>query len=170
MKRTRSYTIAAILQLLLSLAAIGLSLPDIARGANEVNQAPDTIPYAALMMSLIIGVLGLVSAYGVWRVQKWGVILTIILRAVDGLTSLPGVAFGPTPMLQFLATISVVLAIVVIYLLLRREVDATEMDVVYLPEERSLHAMPSLKADQHGVAMVAEESATTGQAGADNGG
>lgn len=121
MKRTRSYTIAAILQLLLSLAAIGLSLPDIARGANEVNQAPDTIPYAALMMSLIIGVLGLVSAYGVWRVQKWGVILTIILRAVDGLTSLPGVAFGPTPMLQFLATISVVLAIVVIYLLLRRE-------------------------------------------------
>jgi hypothetical protein len=57
-----------------------------------------------------------------------------------------------------------------IYLLLRREVDATEMDVVYLPEERSLHAMPSLKADQHGVAMVAEESATTGQAGADNGG
>ena len=121
MKRTRSCTIAAILQLLLSLAAIGLSLPDIARGANEVNQAPDTIPYAALMMSLIIGVLGLVSAYGVWRVQKWGVILTIILRAVDGLTSLPGVAFGPTPMLQFLATISVVLAIVVIYLLLRRE-------------------------------------------------
>ncbi len=121
MKRTRSYTIAAILQLLLSLAAIGLSLPDIARGANEVNQAPDTIPYAALMLSLIIGVLGLVSAYGVWRVQKWGVILTIILRAVDGLTSLPGVAFGPTPMLQFVATISVVLAIVVIYLLLRRE-------------------------------------------------
>lgn len=121
MKRTRSYTIAAILQLLLSLAAIGLSLPDIARGANEVNQAPDTIPYAALMMSLIIGVLGLVSAYGVWRVQKWGVILTIILRAVDGLSSLPGVAFGPTPMLQFVATISVVLAIVVIYLLLRRE-------------------------------------------------
>lgn len=121
MKRTRSYTIAAILQLLLSLAAIGLSLPDIARGANEVNQAPDAIPYAALVLSLIVGVLGLVSAYGVWRVQKWGVVLTIILRAVDGLTSLPGVAFGPTPFLKFVATISAVLAIVVIYLLLRRE-------------------------------------------------
>ena len=119
MNRPRSYTIAAILQLLLSLAAIGLSLPDITRGATEVNQSPDQIPYAALILSFVIGIAGLVSAYGVWRNQKWGVVLTIVLRALDGLTSLPGVVGGPTMGLKMLAAVSVVLDLVVIYLLLR---------------------------------------------------
>jgi hypothetical protein len=44
-----------------------------------------------------------------------------------------------------------------IYFLLRRQVDATELDVVYLPEEQALHAMPALKTDPNGVPAVAED-------------
>ena len=89
MNRPRTYTIAAVLQFLLSVYEVVTSLPLLARGASDLDQAPDTPPYVIIALGLTAAVLGLVSAYGVWRNQKWGVVLTIILRAVDGLAALP---------------------------------------------------------------------------------
>lgn len=119
MNRSQSYTAAAILQLLLSLIAIAVSLPDLARGATAVAQAGDTVPYVGLVISFMIGTLGLVSAYGVWRQQKWGVVLTIVLRTIDGLLALPGMVSPPSQPVQALALLSVLGSIIVIYLLLR---------------------------------------------------
>ncbi len=45
----------------------------------------------------------------------------------------------------------------VIYFLLRRGVDATEMDEVFMPEEKQLHGLPSLKTGPDGVAEVADD-------------
>jgi hypothetical protein len=48
-----------------------------------------------------------------------------------------------------------------IYFLLRRQVDATEMDEVFLPEERQPYGLPPLETDAAGVAGVADTSGTT---------
>ena len=69
-------------------------------------------------MGLGMGLLGRVSAYGVWRNQKWGVILTIVLRAVHGVSAIHGILFAPTVELKILASMGVLLAVVVIGLLL----------------------------------------------------
>ena len=53
-----------------------------------------------------------------WRNQKWGVILTVVLRAVDGVSALPGILFAPTVEFKILASMGVLLAVAVIALLL----------------------------------------------------
>lgn len=45
----------------------------------------------------------------------------------------------------------------VIYFLLRRLVDATEIDEVFLPEEQEFHGLPPLKTGPDGVADIVEE-------------
>ncbi len=45
-----------------------------------------------------------------------------------------------------------------IYFLLRRHVDATELDEVYLPEEREPYGLPPLETDAAGVVGVADET------------
>ena len=62
--------------------------------------------------------LGLVSAYGVWRNQKWGVILTIVVCLVGGLSALPGLLFAPTVTIKIFVAVGVLLQIVLIALLL----------------------------------------------------
>lgn len=59
-------------------------------------------------------------------------------------------------------------AMTAIYFLLRRHVDATELDEVYLPEEQELFGLPPLKSDAAGVPIVADVpgSAPTGNGGA----
>lgn len=52
-----------------------------------------------------------------------------------------------------------------IYFLLRRLVDAKQLDVVFLPEEQALHAMPALKTDANGVPVVADAPAPAGGEG-----
>ena len=63
-----TYTIAAILQWLISSLAIILTIPALAQSPN----ADDTPPFFVVLLAFAAGVPGLVSAYGVWRDQKWG--------------------------------------------------------------------------------------------------
>jgi hypothetical protein len=55
----------------------------------------------------------------------------------------------------------------VIYFLLRRLVDGTELDEVYLPEEQGLHGLPPLKTGPDGMVEAADDPA--GLAGAVSG-
>lgn len=120
MKRPKTYTIAAVLQLLISAYGIVGALPYLARGVDNISQSADAPPYVVLILAFIISVLGLVSAYGVWRNYKWGVILTIMLRIVDGIAALPGVLFAPTTFLWVASSINVVVSAAIIILLLWR--------------------------------------------------
>ena len=113
MNRPKTYTIAAILQGLFSLYAMVTTIPLLARG----DTAP-TPPFFIIVIGFALAVLGIISAYGVWRNDKWGVVLTIIVRAIDGLGALPGLLFAPTLALQISAWVSVLFAIVIIALLL----------------------------------------------------
>ena len=46
-----------------------------------------------------------------------------------------------------------------VYLLLRKDLDATEMDEIYLVDERRTYELPPLKDDQSGVPQVDKNAA-----------
>jgi uncharacterized membrane protein (DUF2068 family) len=116
MSRPQSYTIAAILMLLSSLVGITRSIPALTPGAAVPSA--DTPPIALTVLSFTLGVLGIVTAYGVWRMQKWGVILAIVVAALGILTFLPTIMFASPP-LRLVAVLGVVWSSVIVVLLLR---------------------------------------------------
>ncbi|RME48966.1 MAG: hypothetical protein D6791_02005, partial [Chloroflexi bacterium] len=77
-------------------------------------------PQVVLVVVALLGVAGLVSAYGAWQGQKWGVWLTIVVEAVNGILALPGVLVGPSTFARTSAIASVLIALLVIVALLRR--------------------------------------------------
>jgi len=121
MTRSTGVTVAAILQLLMSLFGVIVSLTALPAAANATAQDPEGPPYIVLMLALILSVLGLVAAYGLWKNQRWAKILTIVVRTVDSLSALPGLLFAPTIEWRLAAVVGVSLSILIIALLLRRE-------------------------------------------------
>lgn len=116
MNRPKTYTIAAIIQFVVSLIVVGEALRSLPQGAAALNSVEGP-GYVFTVIGLILGLAGLFSAFGVWKVQKWGIILTIIIRAIDGLMALPGVIFAPTVEFKLLASLGVIIAVTVIALL-----------------------------------------------------
>ena len=117
MSRPRAYTIAAILMVLYSLSDIALNLPALAQGAPAPGT--DGPPFFLLLFGFALDIIGIVGAYGVWRLQKWGVMLTIAVAALDCLTQLPGIIFAPGP-LKVVSGLAFIAAAAVLVLLLRR--------------------------------------------------
>ena len=66
------------------------------------------------MLASFLGIVGIISAYGAWQGRKWGIWLSIVVRAMDGMLALPGVLAAPTPALRVSAILGVVLAVFVI--------------------------------------------------------
>jgi uncharacterized membrane protein (DUF2068 family) len=116
MNRSRSIQVAAILTALLCLVSILRASIAIATQSQAVQEAGNG--FAALI--LVLCTVGLVSAYGIWNNQRWGKILAIFSMGVNGLLSLPGVVFAPTLWLKADPGVTVLVAIVVIFMLLRR--------------------------------------------------
>ncbi len=90
-QRPLPVTIAVVLHALLGLAAIFIIIPEMT-GAVSPDEGP---PMFITVTALIIGILSLVSAWGVWQGKKWDQISTIALRALDGLSAAPGIVFAP---------------------------------------------------------------------------
>ena len=112
---------AAIINALISGIGLVVSIAPLPQGADAVAQTNDQPPFAALVFGVILGVLGLVGSFGILRGERWGSILTIAVRGIDGLLSVFGVLFAESAALRSLAVLSVVGAALVIYLLLKRD-------------------------------------------------
>ena len=119
MNRPRSYTIAAVLMVLYCLIGVLFELPNLARGAAGAAPAGEGPPFVLTVLNFTIAVLGFVSAYGVWRVQKWGVVLTIVLSVFAILTGLPATAFAPQLALRLIGGLGIAWSAAIIVLLLR---------------------------------------------------
>lgn len=127
MPRTTLYKTAVIVHALSSLAGIFFALPALLQGPDAAGIAQG-VPQVVLVLIAFLGVAGLVSAYGAWQGQKWGIWLTIVVRAVDGLLALPGVLSAPTPAARISAIAGVAIAIFVIVVMLLRPAPATATD------------------------------------------
>jgi hypothetical protein len=112
--RPLAVTVAVSIQALLSIVNILLSIPFLTGGPLP----DDGPPLFIIVLTLIIGLLGLVTAWGAWRLKRWGMVSTIVLRVVDSLASAPGIIFAPSLGLQIGAAVSIFLSVVVIWLLL----------------------------------------------------
>jgi uncharacterized membrane protein (DUF2068 family) len=103
--RPQSVTIAAILLALLSVANL----------LSPVMPS-EGVPAFVIYLSVVLGVLGLIGAGGLWVLKRWALWLTIVVSVINILSAAPGLAFAPTPTLRVLATIGVVGFAVVILL------------------------------------------------------
>ena len=117
LSRPTALKIAAVLSFLLSASTI---IQVFLFGAEAANQA-DGPGFSGVMFALALGVAGAVAAFGAWKQMRWGIILTIIVNLINGLSAAPGILEAPTPSLFVSATIDVVLGIIIIVLCLWRD-------------------------------------------------
>ncbi len=118
MKRTRLYKAAVIIHALSSITGIVQTFPLLLRGPNDPGNP--AIPYEVIVWVALLSVAGIISAYGAWYGQKWGIWLSVLTEALNGLLALPGVLFAPTESLRISAIASVLIALFVIFALLYR--------------------------------------------------
>ena len=119
MNQTKLYKTAVIVHALNSLFGIALAFPFLMQGPPTEGPVAG-IPQVVIVASALMGVAGLISAYGAWQGQKWGVWLTVAIEAGNGLLALPGVLFAPSIPARISAISGVLIALFVIVALLRR--------------------------------------------------
>lgn len=127
--RSKTLTVAAILQLLFGLVDMIDAVRILAAGSEGLPPPPGGEemggpPFWAGVLFLTFAVASLFGAYGLWVNQKWGKIITVITRLVRGLFAL-GDVLGTVSLsyygLAFAFAVYVLMSIVVIVLVLRRE-------------------------------------------------
>lgn len=119
MKQKPLYKSAVILHALSSLHGVVFAFPALMKGPSAQGVA-EGVPQVVIVLGTLLGVAGLISAYGAWYGQKWGIWLTIVTEALNGLLALPGVLFGPTPFARISSIVGVLIALFVIVVMLYR--------------------------------------------------
>jgi hypothetical protein len=102
-------TIAAILLALLSLSGFPWPWDLLFPGAGQP-------PAFVLYIGLVLGVVGLVVAVGLWMMKSWSYRATIVVCVLNLLSGAPGVVLGPTAGIQVLSVVLVVVAVLIIVL------------------------------------------------------
>lgn len=89
---------------LVSIAAVICILSSAADFTTLASPIPRPVAYG----SAVVAVLGLVGAYGIWRLKRWGAVLSVVFLAVNSLLAAPGIPFAPNVGLQLFATLTAV--------------------------------------------------------------
>ena len=101
-------TAATILLVLLSL----FLLPWEWLSPGVVEEPPAFVSYAAL----VLGIVGLVGAVGLWMVKKWSFWVSIVVSVLTFLLAAPRVVMAPTAAEKVPPTVAVVVAAAIIVL------------------------------------------------------
>src|SRR5215217_3620158 len=91
----------------LTVAIILLALLSLANLLSPVMPS-EGVPAFVVYLGVVLGVLGLIGAAGLWMLKRWALWLTIVVSVLNILSAAPGLAFAPTPTLKVLATLGVV--------------------------------------------------------------
>ena len=121
MRRPRAYTAAAVLLVLYALTQACFTIPQLAGGADPTARmiaGRPGPPYVLVVVGMILPVLAVIAAAGIWRVQKWGVVAGIVVAALAALNALPGLIFAPLPV-RLLGVLALAWMAAIIVLLLR---------------------------------------------------
>ena len=117
MQKTTLFKTAVILHLVVSLYSVIGAFPALMSGP-ETPGPTQGIPQVVVVLASFLGIVGIISAYGAWQGRKWGIWLSIVVRATDGILALPGVLAAPTTALRVAAIVSVLAGVFVIFGLL----------------------------------------------------
>jgi len=77
----------------------------------------EEVPAVVIYGGIVLGIVGLVAAVGLWMLKKWGLWLSIVVSVLNFLSAAPGVVFGPNATLQAAAAVGVVVPALIIVLL-----------------------------------------------------
>jgi hypothetical protein len=117
-------TVAAILLALLSLFNFPWLWMLLFPGLEE--EPPAFIIYSGI----VLGIVGLVVAVGLWMMKKWSFWATIVVCVLNFLLGAPGVVFAPTaPLRAVIAVLEVVTVLIIVLVVLppsRRVLETTE--------------------------------------------
>ena len=73
------------------------------------------------VFSFAVDAITLVVAYGVWRAERWGIILAIVISSFNAVLNTMGALADPDMAIRMMAGSFAVASLVVIFLCLRRE-------------------------------------------------
>jgi hypothetical protein len=128
MNRSKQSTIAAILAAIVGVVSIADATRILAAGSAGMPAQPGAEaaggpPFWAGLMFFAMGVAFVFSAYGIWKNQRWGKILAIVLSAINGLFTLGDIIGTLSAQIYALTAVFVVgelVLITIIVLLLQR--------------------------------------------------
>ena len=121
MTRATAVKTAAVISFLSAVFSILASIPLLAQGAEVIDQSMDAPPYFIIVLGFTLGIVAVIAAIGAWKQQRWGVILTIIINLLNGLSAAPGIFIAPQLWLTIAATVTVILSILITVLCLWRD-------------------------------------------------
>ncbi len=91
MERVRPNTIA-IAAATLAVTAITSLIEGV---AGDLPPGAEAIPQVVIAVSVVTTLLGLVAAYGLWMLRRWGFVLTIIVCVLSIVSAAPGLFIAP---------------------------------------------------------------------------
>ena len=121
LSRSTALKIAAVLSFLFGAYVFVGAIPYLARGADAVNAVGDAPPYFVILSAFIFALLRIIGAYGVWKEQRWGIVVTILANALDTILALPGLFLAGSMELWLSSAVGTVISVVIIVLCLWRD-------------------------------------------------
>src|SRR5215218_8290706 len=110
--RPQSVIVAAILLVLLSLFDFPWPWMLLFPGAEHP-------PAFVIYTGLVLGIVGLVVAVGLWMMKAWSYRATIIICVLNLFSGAPGIFLGPTVRIRVLSAVLEVVALLIIVLIVR---------------------------------------------------
>lgn len=108
----RSTALLAALALLVLLGVGHLTVPFV----PDADNIPPLVRYG----DVALGLASLVAGFGLWNLQRWGIILTVIIAALNIFSAAPGMIAAPSLALQVVTVAYVVLSLLIIVLVMLR--------------------------------------------------
>jgi hypothetical protein len=103
--RPTSVTVAAVVLGILGLLnLLGPLLPS------------EGVPAVVVYGGLVLGVVGLLAAGGLWALKRRGVWLAVVVSALNLVSAAPGIPFGPDAALRVVGTATVLVSALIIVL------------------------------------------------------
>jgi hypothetical protein len=121
LSRSNALKIAAVISFLLGAYGFVESIPYLVQGDVVAPPGVNEIPYFVIVAAFVFNIVRIVGAYGTWNRQRWGIVLTLIVNAIDSILAAPGIFFGPTLYLQIGSAIGIIASVAVIVLCLWRD-------------------------------------------------
>ena len=99
--------------LVLTFATILLVLVSLGSLATPLLAGP---PVAVKVLSVVMGLLGLLAAYGLWNRKRWGMIVAIVVSAINALSGVPGLFVQPNLPATITAGVGIAISLLIIVL------------------------------------------------------
>ncbi len=109
---------AVILWVFTLLGMVTVGIPFLASGMTATPGGP---PFWITVLTFAVDAITIVVAYGVWRAERWGIILAIAISVFNAILNTMGALFDPRMEIRIMAGVIVFASLGVIYLCLRKD-------------------------------------------------